>query len=222
MSIKILTSVWKYSQHAGGELLVLAAIADYANDEGRAYPAVATLAAKCRMKPRNCQYILRSLERSGELSILANEGPKGVNVYRINLNSMGMQISGPEDATDCADRVQPNASKPSVNLQEPSTESQARSPRGARLAADWSLLPGWMHWALKEKPEWDEKKVLSVAEHFSDYWHAKSGKDAIKNDWFATWRNWVRNERGGEVRKKPEFKQEEQDYARGVNKDGRF
>jgi hypothetical protein len=32
------------------------------------------------------------------------------------------------------------------------------------------------------------------AEHakFVDYWHAKSGKDATKNDWNATWRNWIR------------------------------
>jgi hypothetical protein len=27
---------------------------------------------------------------------------------------------------------------------------------------------------------------------FIDYWMAKSGKDATKNDWNATWRNWIR------------------------------
>lgn len=30
------------------------------------------------------------------------------------------------------------------------------------------------------------------AERFRDYWCAKSGKDATKTDWQATWRNWVR------------------------------
>lgn len=37
-------------------------------------------------------------------------------------------------------------------------------------------------------------KVDLEAEHrkFVDYWTAKSGKDATKNDWNATWRNWIR------------------------------
>jgi len=34
-----------------------------------------------------------------------------------------------------------------------------------------------------------------VSEQFRDYWLAKSGADACKADWEATWRNWVRRER---------------------------
>lgn len=30
-------------------------------------------------------------------------------------------------------------------------------------------------------------------EKFKDYWNAKTGKDATKLDWDATWRNWLRN-----------------------------
>lgn len=33
------------------------------------------------------------------------------------------------------------------------------------------------------------------AEKFADYWTAKSGTDATKLDWVATWRNWCRNAR---------------------------
>lgn len=29
-------------------------------------------------------------------------------------------------------------------------------------------------------------------EVFTDYWQAKTGKDATKMDWNATWRNWIR------------------------------
>jgi hypothetical protein len=41
------------------------------------------------------------------------------------------------------------------------------------------------------------------AEHvkFVDYWIAKSGKDAVKLDWDATWRNWIR--RAGENSRAP-------------------
>jgi hypothetical protein len=28
---------------------------------------------------------------------------------------------------------------------------------------------------------------------FINYWQAKSGKDAVKVDWVATWRNWMLN-----------------------------
>ncbi len=35
------------------------------------------------------------------------------------------------------------------------------------------------------------------AARFVDFWAGKSGKDATKADWHATWRNWIRNSRGG-------------------------
>ncbi|QXP89479.1 hypothetical protein [Methylococcus capsulatus] len=41
---------------------------------------------------------------------------------------------------------------------------------------------------------WTKGDALKVAEIFRDYWVAKSGADARKADWGATWRNWVRRE----------------------------
>lgn len=32
-------------------------------------------------------------------------------------------------------------------------------------------------------------------DRFRDHWAAKPGKDGVKLDWLATWRNWVRGER---------------------------
>lgn len=32
-------------------------------------------------------------------------------------------------------------------------------------------------------------------DRFRDHWTAKPGKDGVKLDWLATWRNWVRGER---------------------------
>ncbi|WP_239482858.1 hypothetical protein [Paraburkholderia sp. C35] len=40
---------------------------------------------------------------------------------------------------------------------------------------------------------WSIQHTLFEAEKFRDYWAAKSGKDATKHDWPATWRNWIRN-----------------------------
>jgi Helix-turn-helix domain len=88
MSIRLINAVWKHSrQQKSGALVILLAIADYANDDGIAYPAVSTLARKARMSTRNAQRWVRTLERDGELTVLKNQGRRGVNIYRICLPS---------------------------------------------------------------------------------------------------------------------------------------
>lgn len=94
-----MATVWEKSQHSGTGLLMLLAIADFADDEGQAFPSVATLARKCRMKERNAQYILSELIESGELAILRGNGPRGCNLYKINIRSLGVQQSAPVQST---------------------------------------------------------------------------------------------------------------------------
>ncbi|MDP3251304.1 MAG: helix-turn-helix domain-containing protein [Hydrogenophaga sp.] len=140
-----MAKVWELSQHGGTSLLMLLAIADFADDEGNAYPSVTTLAEKCRMKQRNAQVILSALRESGELVVRSNEGPKGTNTYRVTLATPGVQSSAPlqgnaplqrnasTGAKECANRVQHSAPKPSMNHQEPpicSKRAEVRCPGG--------------------------------------------------------------------------------------------
>lgn len=62
--------------------------------------------------------------------------------------------------------------------------------RGSRLPTDWDLPTEWGEWALKEGLT--RQQVLNEEDSFRDYWIAKSGKDAVKVDWEATWRSWIR------------------------------
>jgi hypothetical protein len=39
-----------------------------------------------------------------------------------------------------------------------------------------------------------ETALIDIAAEFVDYWRAKPGKDGLKRDWNATFRNWVRKE----------------------------
>jgi len=87
MSIEVTTAVWKFSKQKSGSLLVLLAIADYANQLGIAWPSVATLAAKTRMSDRNVQRWLRKLQQDGELEIRRKQGPYGTNHLIIKLSS---------------------------------------------------------------------------------------------------------------------------------------
>jgi hypothetical protein len=71
-------------------------------------------------------------------------------------------------------------------------KNQNSRQRGSRLANNWVLPNEWEYWANKERPDLN---AAQVADQFKDFWCSKPGKDAIKLDWQATWRNWVRNQK---------------------------
>jgi hypothetical protein len=64
--------------------------------------------------------------------------------------------------------------------------------RGERLTLE-TLPSAWRDFCLAERPRLDADRVFA---RFRDYWIAESGARGRKLDWFATWRNWVRNENG--------------------------
>lgn len=205
MSVRMISRVWDFSAQKGNDLLMLLAIADFADDDGNAYPAVSTLATKCRMKPRNANLILAALKASGELEVRQNEGPNGTNRYRIVLPHFPLQVStGVQKSTDCRNMsptpvetypkpLQVSTDEPSVNRQEPE-RGAARSPKGSRLPLDWSLPDEYREWSMANLG-WSADQAKEIAERFADYWHAVTGKNATKADWFATWRNWCRREK---------------------------
>jgi uncharacterized protein YdaU (DUF1376 family) len=69
-------------------------------------------------------------------------------------------------------------------------ENGASEAKGARLPEGWEPLDKDFDLAVSWGLTQDEIK----REHgrFVDHWKAKSGKDATKQDWDATWRNWMR------------------------------
>jgi hypothetical protein len=59
-------AVWKAARVSGGTLVVLLAMADWADDDGLGvYPKQQTLADKARMSKRNVAYVLDALEEAG-------------------------------------------------------------------------------------------------------------------------------------------------------------
>lgn len=80
--------------------------------------------------------------------------------------------------------------KPEPDVEAKASTSRARK-RASRLPADWVLPSDWGLWALDQG--FDEGIIRREADKFKDYWIAASGQKATKLDWFATWRNWLRN-----------------------------
>jgi hypothetical protein len=81
MSIRTMDRVWKSSRQSGGKLLLLLAIADFANDNGMAYPGIETLAEKTRQSRRTVQRQLAELEISQDLAIEPGTGRSNTNTY---------------------------------------------------------------------------------------------------------------------------------------------
>lgn len=73
-----------------------------------------------------------------------------------------------------------------------SSSSSSSKVKGTRLPIDWEMPAEWGDWALDEKPDWDNARVLQVAAKFKDHWISTT-KNPTKTNWFATWRNWVRD-----------------------------
>ncbi|TAK84203.1 MAG: helix-turn-helix domain-containing protein [Betaproteobacteria bacterium] len=82
MSNRLLTAVWERSSAKGGDLLVLLAIADRADDGGSAFPSIADISSRARMSPRNARRAIAHLHDAGEL-LLERGGGRSSNRYRV-------------------------------------------------------------------------------------------------------------------------------------------
>lgn len=82
-----------------------------------------------------------------------------------------------------------------------SDESPTKSKRGTRIDPDFRPSRRCID-AIKAELNVDDAFLTHEHRKFIDYWQAKSGANASKLDWTATWRNWMRTaaERGGRVR----------------------
>ncbi|HEX8090334.1 MAG TPA: helix-turn-helix domain-containing protein [Blastocatellia bacterium] len=67
MSIEAMNRVWKQSRSKGSDLLLMLALANYANDKDFCWPGLDSLTERTRMSKRNTQRSLIRLEEAGEI-----------------------------------------------------------------------------------------------------------------------------------------------------------
>lgn len=65
MSVKLMAKIWDDGPEGQGERFVLLALADYANNAGECWPALASVARKCCLTDRGVEKILRRLNNGG-------------------------------------------------------------------------------------------------------------------------------------------------------------
>ena len=109
-----------------------------------------------------------------------NAGSKGGKAKALKTNK-----SEPSNAV-----AKPKQPEPEPEIEANASISRARK-RATRLSEDWVLPQQWGLWAVNEG--WSEPTIRREADKFRDYWIAAPGQKGRKLDWFATWRNWLRN-----------------------------
>jgi hypothetical protein len=84
----------------------------------------------------------------------------------------------------------PDPTRPDPIKKEEANASSSARKRATRIAEDWIPTEKVRAALAEQYPTIDLKHEHAK---FIDYWLAKSGKDATKLDWDATFRNWIRN-----------------------------
>lgn len=74
MSVKIMSHVWDNSQQKGSALLLMLALADFADDSGFSWPSLPTLAQRTRLGVRQTHNIIGQAAESGELFAHKRDG----------------------------------------------------------------------------------------------------------------------------------------------------
>jgi len=154
MSIKVSAKVWQGSQHKSGNLLLLLAFADHADDQGDAWPGIPRLAREARLSERHTRRCLNQLAASGELEVLPNEAPSGRTLYKIRLDKLHPDnLSGATSASglvtptshskDAHDRPAgpPYIEEPSIKSSKEPSSNMKTQHSNAKNSAEKKLLP---------------------------------------------------------------------------------
>jgi hypothetical protein len=78
-----MNAVWEHGPEDRAQLLLMLALADFANDAGECWPSINSLATKARMVPRTVIRSLKALESDGWLSVLRKTREHRGNSYLI-------------------------------------------------------------------------------------------------------------------------------------------
>ncbi|VEJ45244.1 DUF1376 domain-containing protein [Bartonella vinsonii] len=167
---------------------------------------------------RKPQDSLRSLEDSSRGLQDSSRGynNNNINIYNKKTNTIVLAkkeiasenletndlVDEPTEVRDCESQPEQIATvsenQPPIHEQENVSQKakRAKANRGCRLPDDFE--PDYDFAIAEGLPP--ERVKVEMAK-FRDYWKAKTGKDATKIDWQATWRNWVRNSKDHKVNK---------------------
>lgn len=128
MSFKVTNWAWSRSESRNGARLVMLALADRADDDGRAWPSVDDLAERTKLSPRAVQKAIANLVEIGELEVENGGGRHRSNRYRIvpkPCTSDGVTDGKPRTSDGVSTEETPNSAHETLNF---ATETPNNTP----------------------------------------------------------------------------------------------
>lgn len=213
MSVRMMQHVWENGPDDKAELVVLLALADFANDDGECWPAMDTIGQKARMSERNARRVLRKLEADGYVETVEGRGRNRGNKYVIKSDKMS--ADKPDNMSDIDAKTGQNehenrtkrvgkpdiavSAEPSLTIIEPREEppcipqaaktAEDKPEPKARLPANWALSDeGWAYARSKQIPDED---IRDEATGFHAYWTDR-GEKKSQRGWEQCWQTRVR------------------------------
>lgn len=143
MSIKVMSRAWDESKAKGSGLLLLLALADFADDNGLCWPSIETLSKKVRLTPQAVRNNLKKLEEIDELERWWRVGRSSFYIVKTGA-SKEETIAARNKAESCGatpDNPSPEeVDPPKVSTPHPSDEARGASLRDlTRSVKDPSL-----------------------------------------------------------------------------------
>jgi hypothetical protein len=121
MSIAVMSNVWEKARGVkSSQLLLLLALADFADDNGKCWPKIETLAHKIRMSERQTIRLLQVLDNDGHIETKrrTKDGLKTSNLYQLAKLYRCDKLSYRSDIAMSPNKVTPMSHKPSYNRQK--------------------------------------------------------------------------------------------------------
>lgn len=131
MSIKVTNWVWARSESRNGARLVMLALADRADDNGRAWPSIDDLAERTKLSPRAVQKGINNLVDIGELEVDNGGGRHRSNRYRIVPKPRtldGVTDSKPRTSDGVSSQETPNFAPETPNFEAETPNFATRNP----------------------------------------------------------------------------------------------
>lgn len=220
MSVRVMSLVWD-SKVPAPERFTLLALADRADEDGKCWPSIPTLARKCCTGESTIRRHLAALKRQDVVT--AEHRWNNSSMYTINLPRLRelaadtpSQIDTPSqsDRGSRSDTPSQIERYPSQSGGTPPPRLSATPSQSERLSiSDSSTDTSKNHQGAPRKrgtriPDdftvtddmraWARGSTPLVGQAesdlFIDYWQAESGAKALKSDWRKAWQVWMRRE----------------------------
>ena len=188
---------------SGSELAVYVSLRSFADGNGgNCYPSTKLIAERAGVAVGTVRNAVMVLRRKGALTTTKKFRRDGsVCGLRYLLLSKQMTPPSSDDDTNCPELVttrpdqEPDQEAGRANALAPSPPDGLFEPppkakkRGSRLPAGFDVNDDMKAWKRENAPHVHLRNELA---QFKDHWLAAAGASAVKLDWVAAWRTWMR------------------------------